>query len=296
MFSPPGCSGIVPAGFGGTMRKPGCGFTQGILARDGNPLEHFHREANPSLLSPSQALMRLSLPPTPFAYRLLHSVFAHSRVSEHCTEAVTPGGGSIGLTGSMNHFADRVAGGSAIGPSDNITPTVYNSERRTLSKPTKPTKLANRPCSSGLSSPSVRRICRLCRFCRWHCIRFSQPVNTAGALLPARSLSMGFIRGFGRGFWSARPWLSNVSYCHGIRPTEIPRAGYYALLSERIKANPHSTDAVFDKMKISGLQSAIDGARFDVDQGSSLIRCDPCYFTTALLAPAARWRYAQPYR
>jgi len=49
-------------------------------------------------------------------------------------------------------------------------------------------------------------------------------------------------------------------------------------------------------MKFSGLQSAIDGARFDVDQGSSLIRCDPCYFTTALLAPAARWRYARPYR
>jgi len=167
MFSPPGCSRIVPAGSAvpcvsqaerldeGTppwLSPAGCttaraGFAQGILARDGNPLEHFHREANPSLLSPSPALMRLSLPPTPFAYRLLHSVFAHSRVSEHCTEAVTPGGGSIGLTGSMNHFADRVAGGSAIGPSDNITPAVYNSERRTLSKPTKPTKLANRPCS-----------------------------------------------------------------------------------------------------------------------------------------------------
>ena len=54
-----------------------------------------------------------------------------------------------------------------------------------------------------------------------------------------------------------------------------------------MKANPHSA-AVFDKVKVSGLQTAIDGAWFYSCKGGRLLRCHALYFTTALLAPAAR--------
>jgi hypothetical protein len=62
-----------------------------------------------------------------------------------------------------------------------------------------------------------------------------------------------------------------------------------------VKANPQRA-AVFDKVKISGLQSPIDGALIDSGNGRRLLRRHPLYFTSALLAPPARSRRIPPDR
>jgi hypothetical protein len=61
-----------------------------------------------------------------------------------------------------------------------------------------------------------------------------------------------------------------------------------------VKANPQCAAALFDKVKVSGLEAAIDGAWIDSGNGGSLLRCHPLYFTSALLAPAARPRRSPP--
>ena len=60
--------------------------------------------------------------------------------------------------------------------------------------------------------------------------------------------------------------------------------------SERVKANPQCAATVFYKVKVSSLQTAIDGAWIESGNGGRLLRCHSLYFASALLAPAARSR------
>jgi hypothetical protein len=63
-----------------------------------------------------------------------------------------------------------------------------------------------------------------------------------------------------------------------------------------MKTNPRCAGAVFDKVKVSGLQAAIDGAGLYPGKGGRLLGCHLFYFTGTLLAPAALSRRAPPDR